>query len=241
MGLIEKQKYSAANKLIFLLRVDACSSSDDPLAFAFRILFIELKSTGQMCAVNNLVPISLPLLLVWKQLRIIRAHFKNLEVTLHLCKCFCSCRAYGCVVSTLKWSCRKTEDPLRWPEKSLACNKWKNNLWPVSRCFGVHSVCTFGFSSSFPRRMSNEILEMTRYCIGFLSKVVPSLSGEWGWGRVGQCLLTLLVIWEKMFYSDPKHPSKGYLDSIFTESSSAIRGSLYCLFIYLCVRKCLLY
>lgn len=38
MGLIEKQNDSAANKLIFLLRVGACSSSKHPLAFAFRIL-----------------------------------------------------------------------------------------------------------------------------------------------------------------------------------------------------------
>lgn len=38
MGLIEKENESAANKLIFLLRVGAYSSSINPTAFASRIL-----------------------------------------------------------------------------------------------------------------------------------------------------------------------------------------------------------
>lgn len=56
--LIEKQNDGAANKLIFLLRVGAYSSSNDPLAFAFRIPYLIKKYSQMLYLVNNLTPMT---------------------------------------------------------------------------------------------------------------------------------------------------------------------------------------
>lgn len=48
--------------------------------------------------------------------------------------------------------------------------------------FGFDSVYIFVFPCLFPRYIRNKTLEITYWCIGFLSKIGLSLSGECGCG-----------------------------------------------------------